>query len=325
MKFGIISTANIAQIALIPAIQESEHEIVAIGSREKEKAQGVAREFGIPQAYGSYEALLKDDNIDSIYNPLPNSLHAEYTKKAADEDLNILCEKPLALSAREAKEMGDYCEEKGITLMEAFMYRYHPRTERAAEIAENELEDIRSVKASFQFPLRGRPNDIRLNPDLGGGSLMDVGCYAVNAARLFLGEPQRVFGRTYDTRDCGVDTHLAGILEYEDGATAEVSSSFDTPNTQFYRVEATNGWLEVKESFVPPKDEKVSLQYSVDGRHVTEEFDPVNQYRLEVEHFVECVEKETQPRTDAEEAVKNMRVIDSLYKSAEDDKTTRLD
>jgi xylose dehydrogenase (NAD/NADP) len=196
VKFGVISTANIGTNAVIPAIREAGHEVTALASRDESRASTVAKQLNIARAYGTYEELLEDNEIEAAYNPLPNAHYAEWTKRAADHGLHILCEKPLAVDASEAREMGTYCDEREVTLMEAFMYRYHPRTQRAVEIAR-EL-DIRSLKASFQFQLRD-PEDVRLDPGLAGGSLMNVSCYTVNATRLFLGEPQRVYATATDT------------------------------------------------------------------------------------------------------------------------------
>ncbi|PSQ66831.1 MAG: glucose-fructose oxidoreductase [Halobacteriales archaeon SW_9_67_24] len=323
MRFGVLGTANIGQVAVCPAIRESEHEVLAVASRDEERARAFADECDIPRAYGSYEALLADDDIEAVYNPLPNARHAEWTKRAADAGRHVLCEKPLTVDASEARELGDYCDERGVTLMEAFMYRYHPRTERAVEVVREELDDIRFVKSSFQFPLPHRAGDIRLDPDLAGGSLMDVGCYAVTAARLFLGEPDRAYASVTDSRDCGVDTQLTGLLEYSDGATAEVSCSFDTQDTQFYRVEAENGWLEADPAFVPRDGDQATLRYAVDGREVTERFSEVDQYRRQVEHFVGCIHDDRRPRTDAHEAERMMAVIDALAESA--DRGTPID
>lgn len=324
MRFGIISTAGIARGAVIPAIQDSEHEVAAIASRDATRAEVVASSFEIPRAYGSYEALLEDDDLDAVYNPLPNSLHAEWTKRAADAGLAILCEKPLAVDADEARSMAAHCDERDVTLMEAFMYRYHPRTERAYEIATDVLGEIRSIQATFQFPVDD-PENIRLDPALAGGSLMDVGCYAINAARLFFGDPNRVYATTDDPRGCGIETHHSGILEYENGVVARVSSSLDTPDLQRYRIEATDGWLEVTEAFVPRSDGRTELSYAVDGREVVESFDPTDQYRLEVEHFAECVEQNRPPRTDAAEAIRTLAVIDALKASAERSRPVALD
>jgi predicted dehydrogenase len=317
MRFGILSTANIGQKAVIPAIRNSDHEAAAIASRDGERAERVASERGIERAYGSYEDLLADEEIEAVYNPLPNARHAEWTRRAADAGLHVLCEKPLGVDAREAREMFDYCADRDVTLMEAFMYRFHPRTERAAEVVASELGEIRSVEASFAFPLRGRPDDVRLNPDLAGGSLMDVGCYAVSAARLFLGKPARVYGYATDTRDCGVDTETSAILEYDSGASAHVRGGFDTPNVERYRVETTDGWLEATSAFTADPDEQVAIEYGVDGRIATETFGPVDHYQLEVEQFAECVGTGRTPRIDAGETVGNMAVIDAISESAE--------
>lgn len=319
MDIGIISTADIARGSLIPALEGSDHDVAAISSRDADRARAVADEYGIPRSYGSYEELLEDDGIDGVYNPLPNGLHAEWTKKAADAGLHVLCEKPLAVDADEAREVVDHCADRGVTLMEAFMYRYHPRTERAAQLAREELGEIRSVNASFKFPLYGRPEDVRLDPDLAGGSLMDVGCYAVSAARLFLGEPDRAYAHTDDSRDSGVDTELAGVLEYESGASARVACGFDTQLVQRYRVEASNGWIEVRDAFDAPTEEPVELEYRIDGRHGVETFDAIDQYRLEVDHFEESIDAGEEPRTGGTEAIANMQVIDALYESADRD------
>ncbi|MFB6297709.1 MAG: Gfo/Idh/MocA family protein [Salinirussus sp.] len=318
MRFGIISTADIGVNAVIPAIRDSDHEAAAIGSRSGERARQVADQFGIPRAYGDYESLLDDDGIDAVYNPLPNALHAEWTRAAADRGLDVLCEKPLTPDAAGARDLFDYCENRDVTLMEAFMYRFHPRTERAATIVGNQLGDVRSVSATFKFPLED-PADVRLDPDLAGGSLLDVGCYAVSAARLFLGEPVRVRGSTTDTRDSGVDTEMAAILEYDDGAIARVASGFDTRPVERYRVDATDGWLTAERAFAPEADEGVSLRYAVDDRRVTETFDPVDHYRLEVERFADSAAAGSTPRIDRAETVANTRVLDAIALSADRD------
>jgi predicted dehydrogenase len=316
MNFGVLGTANIAAGAVIPAIQDSDHEVFAIASREERRARETADDLGIDRAYGSYEALLADGDLDAVYNPLPNALHAEWTKRAADAGLDVLCEKPLAVDAEQAREMGGYCDDRGVTLMEAFMYRYHPRTERAVEVARQRLGELQSVHAAFLFPLPDR-YDIRVDPDLAGGSLMDVGCYAVSAARLFLGEPERVHATSHDARDCGVDTRFSALLEFGGGRTATITAGFDSPDAQHFRVDAADGWLGADPAFVPRGDDGVTMVSEVDGRHVEERFDPTDQYRLQVEQFADCVAAGERPRTDAEEAVRNMATIDALYESAE--------
>lgn len=317
MDFGVLSTAKIGREDVIPAIQKSDHEVLAIASRDAGRAGDVADNLGIERSYGSYEALLADGDLDAVYNPLPNALHAEWTRKTADAGLDVLCEKPLAADAKSAADLHDYCEDADVALMEAFMYRFHPRTERAASIVATELRDVQSVDAEFSFALRDRPDDIRLDPELAGGSVMDVGCYPISAARLLLGEPERVYATTTDTRGSGVDTAMAGIMEYDDGKTARIASGFDTAASQYYRVEAENGWLEVDPAFDVGADEATTIEYEIDGRHGIETFDPVDQYRLQVEHFAESVAAGTDPRIDALETWGNMRVIDAVYESAD--------
>jgi predicted dehydrogenase len=316
MRFGIISTAHIGTEDVIPAIQASDHEVTAIASRGGERAESVAAELGIERAYGSYEELLADDSLDAVYNPLPNALHAEWSRRAADAGLHVLCEKPLTADAAEAEALFDYCEERDVVLAEAFMYKYHPRTERALEIVAEELDDVRHVESTFTFAMGDQTDDIRLDPDLAGGALMDVGCYAVSAARGFLGEPERAYAHAADSYDSGVDSQLAGTLEYADGVTAHVTGGFDTPLTQEYRVLASNGWLECDAAFDVGADQDVALTYSVDGEETTEAFAAVDQYRLQVEEFADAVERGESPRVDRAETLGNMRVIDALYESA---------
>lgn len=316
LTFGVLGTAGIARKAVIPAIAASDHAVGAVASRDGDRAAAFAETQSIPRSYGSYEALLTDDGIDAVYVPLPNGLHAEWTTRAADAGLHVLCEKPLAVDAAEAREAVEHCEDRGVTLMEGFMYRYHPRTERVLELVDRELDDVRTVSSTFRFPLYDRPGDVRLDPALAGGSLMDVGCYPVSLARTVLGEPDRAYAHANDTRDAGVDTELAGVLEYADGRSAQVASGFDTRLVQRYRIDATNGWIEVERAFDAPDDEPVELTYEVDGRRGVETFDPVDQYRLQVEHFADRVADGANPLTDGAEAVANMRVIDALAESA---------
>ena len=245
MNFGVLGTAHIARTAFVPALDETDHDVVAIASRDGDRASTVAAELGVPRSHGSYGALLEDEALDAVYNPLPNALHAEWTKRAADACLHVLCEKPLGVDAAEARELCEHCEKRGVTLMEAFMYRYNPRMERAVEVVREELGEVRSVQSRFSFRMGDTPEDIRLSPELAGGSLMDVGCYAVHATRQFLGEPARVLGTTNDARDAGVETEAAATLEYGNGATAQVSSGFETPESQYCRVETTDGRLEI--------------------------------------------------------------------------------
>ncbi|MEF8974501.1 MAG: Gfo/Idh/MocA family oxidoreductase, partial [Haloarcula sp.] len=284
MRFGVISTAKIAREDVIPGIRRSDHTVTAISSRSRDRADEVAEALGIDSAFGDYETMFAEADIDAVYNPLPNALHAEWSQRAADHGLDVLCEKPLAVDTAEAVDLFDYCADQDVALMEAFMYQFHPRTRRAREIVADELGEVHTVHASFKFALSD-PDDIRLDPALAGGSLMDVGCYAVSAARGFLGEPDRAFAHSRDSRDSGVDTNLSGVLSYDDGRVASVACGFDGPSREYYRVETDDGWLEAPNCFGPEHDQSVSLTYSVDGSEVTETFDPVDHYQLQVEAF----------------------------------------
>ncbi|MGB9965414.1 Gfo/Idh/MocA family protein [Halobacterium hubeiense] len=321
MQFGILSTAHIADDAVVPAIRQTDHEVRAVASRTADAAAAFADRHDIPESYDSYDALLEAD-VDAVYVPLPNGLHAEWTKRAADAGLHVLCEKPLAADAEEAVDVAEHCADAGVTLMEAFMYRYHPRTVRAVEVAREELGDLRHVHAEFSFQLGDGP-DVRLDPDLAGGALMDVGCYPVNAVRTFLGEPALVSGHTHDSRDAGVDTDVAASLEFDDGATATIEASFETPHHQTYRVEGTDGWLEADTAF-NPGGAATTLRWGTDEKTVEETFDPVDAYVREVEHFAASVAADRDPLTDGEEAVANMRVIDAIYESSATGETIPL-
>ncbi|QCD64948.1 MULTISPECIES: Gfo/Idh/MocA family protein [Halomicrobium] len=325
MEFGVLSTAAIGREDVIPAIQASEHAVGAIASRDAERARSVADELDIDRSYGSYEALLADEGIDAVYNPLPNSLHAEWTRRAADHGLHVLCEKPLTPDAEQARALFDYCDRQGVTLMEAFMYHFHPRTERAREIVREELGEVRHVEATFTFGMGDRTDDIRLDPALDGGSLMDIGCYAVSAVRNVLGEPNRAFAHAADTYDTGVDSQLSGLLTYDDGVTAQITSSFDTPMTHEYRIMTADGWLHVPEAFDVAPDQSVSLTYQVDGQRHTETIDGVDHYRRQVESFADAVAADETPPVDRTETVDNMAVIDALYESAETGEPAAVD
>jgi predicted dehydrogenase len=323
MRFGILSTADIGLDSVLPAIRKSDHTALALASRDADRAEAVAREQDVPRAYGSYEALLADEDVDAVYNPLPNGLHAAWSERAADHGKHVLCEKPLAVDADEARALFDHCEAQGVTLMEAFMYRFHPRTERAVGIVENDLGPVRSVDAAFSFRLDDE-TDIRLDPALAGGSVMDVGCYAISAVGLFAGEPDRVSAQTTDPRGTGVDTGMAAVLGFDD-ATARVASGFDRAESQYYRVETTDGWLQADPAFGVEPDEAVTLRWHVDGRTVVEEFAPVDHYQSQVEAFAAAAADGTEPRVTRAETLRTMRTIDAVYESAATGETVAVD
>ncbi|GMV05118.1 MAG: hypothetical protein AMXMBFR53_13980, partial [Gemmatimonadota bacterium] len=234
LRWGVLGTANIGRAAVNPAIRASSNgELVAVASRDGERARAFAAEHAIPRALGSYEALVEDPEVDALYVPLPNSLHREWTVRAARAGKHVLCEKPLALTEAECREMAAVAEEHGTLLMEAFMYRFHPRTERVlALVREGALGPIRAIRSAFTFRLT-RPDNIRLRPELGGGALMDVGCYCVNASRTLAGaEPAEVQAQANWTEG-GVDGELAGILRFPDGLLAHFDCALTVERREY--------------------------------------------------------------------------------------------
>jgi len=317
LRWGVLSTANIGRAAVNPAIQASQSgRLVAVASRDEARARDFAREAEIPRHYGSYEALLEDDGVDAVYIPLPNGLHREWTIRAAEHGKHVLCEKPLALSAAECREMADAARGAGVLLMEAFMYRFHPRTEAILEhVRSGAVGEVRSVRSTFTFRLT-RPDNIRLDPDLGGGALMDVGCYCVNASRTVAGaEPVEVQAHAAWT-DRGVDAELAGLLRFESGLVAHFDCALTLERREALEIGATDATLVVPSAFLPGTADAAWQELrgrSGDTEHVVPGAD---EYRCMVEHFADAVAGSTALRYGPAEAEANMRVIDALYASA---------
>jgi predicted dehydrogenase len=317
LRWGTLSTANIGRAAVNPAIQASRNgELLAVASRNPAGAEAFGEEWGIPTRYGSYAALLDDERIEAVYNPLPNSLHREWTLKAAEAGKHILCEKPLGLGEAECREMAAAAKANGVKLLEAFMYRFHPRTERVLEMVRGGLVgDVRMIRSAFTFRLT-RPHNIRLDPDLGGGALMDVGCYCVNVSRTMAGEePTEVQARAVWT-DSGVDGQLAGMLRFENDVLAVFDCALTMERAEFYEVAGTDGVLRVPSAYLPGAGDASILEHRARGEVVEHRVEGADEYRLMVEHFADCILGDRPLRYSAEEAALNMRVIEALYRSA---------
>lgn len=321
LRWGILSTANIAAKALVPALHETDvAELTAVASRDEAKAGQWAGEHSIARAHGSYEALLDDPEIDAVYNPLPNHLHKEWTIKAAEAGKHVLCEKPLGLNVDECRAMIEACQRNDVVLMEAFMYRYHAQFRRLEQLVEDgAVGEPALVRASFSFPLAslGRPDNIRWQPEMGGGSLMDVGCYSVNVARaLFDDEPVRVFAGSYEHPDFPpVDAQLQGLLEFPGDRVALLDSSFLLNAQQTTEISGPGGLIRANGIFNPPSP-NVYLEIAEGTDTRTETFDPRYRFHRQVEHFTSCVREGRTPETDGEHAIGNMRTIESLLESA---------
>lgn len=316
VKWGILGCAGIARRALIPALQKADNaSLVAIASREEAKARTWANQYKIERAYGNYEALLDDPEIQAIYNPLPNSLHKEWTIKAAAKGKHVLCEKPLGVTPAECQEMIHACHQYGVLLMEAFMYRFHPRTLKVKELIETgTIGALRLIKASFSVPQSDLQN-VRLRKDLAGGSLMDLGCYCVNVSRfLTAAEPTEVYATIEYGEQSQVDEGLAALLLFPGGILAGMDCSFRMARRQHYEVVGAQGTIYVPQAYVPG-NEAADIVLTVEGQTDTLTIPGIDQYQLEVEHFSECILAGKQPRYVAEDGTKNMRVIEALYQS----------
>jgi xylose dehydrogenase (NAD/NADP) len=317
IRWGVISTANIGRWAVNPAIQASRNgELVAVASRDEARAREFAEQAGIPVAYGSYEALLDDDGIDAVYIPLPNSLHREWTLRAAEAGKHVLCEKPLALSEAECREMADAADANGVKLMEAFMYRFHPRSEMMIDLMRAEhIGKLRMIQSVFTFRLRS-PENIRLDPQLGGGSLMDVGCYCVNLSRTAAGcEPVEAQAIAIQSSS-GVDEMMTGTLRFPDDVLASFQCGLNTKRREAYELGGTEGCLRVADAFLPGEDDVVIEEHRDGAEIVMHEVAGADEYRLMVEHFSDCLLTGSEPRYSATEAALNMRAIEALYASA---------
>ena len=317
LRWGVISTSNIGRVAVNPAIQASSNgELIAVASREREPAEAFAEASGIPRAYRSYAELLGDADVDAVYIPLPNSLHLEWTLKAFEAGKHVLCEKPLALTEAECLEMATAAEANGVRIMEAFMYRFHPRAQRVVDrVRAGEIGDLRVIRSSFTFRLT-RPDNIRWDPDLGGGALMDVGCYCVNVSRTIAGTEPIEVQAVANWSDRGVDRELVGTLRFPDGVLAHFDCALTMERNETCEIAGTEGQLHVPGAFLPgTADAPIELRRGRGG--VEREIVPgTDQYRLMVEHFADAVLADTPFRYPAEEAAMNMRTIEALYRSA---------
>ncbi|XID93109.1 Gfo/Idh/MocA family protein [Paenibacillaceae bacterium WGS1546] len=319
LRWGILGCAAIADRAVIPAIAASETgELAGIASRNGDKAKAKAEQFGIPKFYGSYEALLADPEIDAVYIPLPNHLHKQYTFAAAKAGKHILCEKPLALDAREAQEMVDYCKQAGVHLAEAFMYRHHPRIARVKEmIASGEIGQLRAIRGVFTYNGAANKGDIRQVKAWGGGGLYDVGVYPLSAARWITGaEPEAVTVHAlFSPEHDDVDMMASGLVEF----AGSVALTFDCGMWASFRNEleivGTDGTIVLKPSFLPDK-ENDTIEVRIGDRIRTEGPYGVDAYVAQADQFARVVRGEEAPLYAAEDAVANMKLVDACLESA---------
>lgn len=317
IRWGILSTANIGRKRVVPAIQKSSNGLVAaVASRNRDNASEFASQFDMPIVHDSYDDLLADDSIDAIYNPLPNSLHAEWAIKAAEAGKPMLCEKPLAIDAAQAQQMVAAFRTRNVLFAEAFMYRFHPQTHRVLSMVnDGVIGDLHSVNATFVFNLRNAEN-IRLNKDLAGGSLMDVGCYCLNVMRLMTGEePDSVTGQQI-LGETGVDVAFTGTLRFPSGVIGHFDSALRSYRTHTYTLIGSQGRIHIGEAFVPEPDSNTTVSLWRDGSVEQIEIPGADHYQIMVEDFADSLLTGRTPAFEPEDGVANMQVIDRLKAAA---------
>ena len=324
LRWGILSTADIALRKVIPGVRTAARcEIVAIASRDGVLARGAAERLDIPTAHASYEALLADPNVDAVYIPLPNHLHAEWTIAALRAGKHVLCEKPLAMTADDAQRMVDVAHESGRHLMEAFMYRHHPSWVAALDlVADGRIGTLTAVQSWFSY-FNDDPANIRNVRDYGGGALFDIGCYSVNLSRMvFGGEPWRIAASLRRDAATGVDVLTSAILDFE-GGIATFSCSTRTETDQRVDIYGTTGRISIEIPFNIPPDRPTRVFLTAGGdppvapdRQVVE-FPTADPYGVEFERFATAVLDGGPTPVPPEDAVANLRVIESIFEAAD--------
>ena len=315
LRWGLLSTARINR-ALIPAIRAgARSELAAVASRDADRAAEYARQWDIPTAYGSYEALIADPAINAIYISLPNHLHVQWTVAAARAGKHVLCEKPIALDPADVDRVADAARASGVVVTEAFMYRHHAQTRRVCTLlAEGAIGELRLVRGCFSFSLT-REDDVRLRPEWGGGSLWDVGCYPVSFARLVMGgEPEAVSGLS-ERGPTGIDVAFCGALQFSGGRLATFDCGFRAAFRTFMEFVGTEASLEAPNPFKPGPHEQLRLVR--DGLGTPIEVQGAALYSGEVEDLEEAALDGRPPTVSLADSRGNVAVLSALYRSAD--------
>jgi xylose dehydrogenase (NAD/NADP) len=314
LNWGLLSTAHINR-SLIPPIKKSErNELVAVASRDADKASAYARKWDIPRSFGSYEAMLADPDIDVIYISLPNSLHAEWTIRAAQSEKHVLCEKPLAMSVTEVDAVREAADRQGVVVAEAFMYRHHPQSQQVKLLVdEGQIGNLQLIRGCFTFQI-GNKDDIRLVSKLGGGSIWDVGCYPISYARFLVGgDPELVYGWQI-CNDDGVDLQFVGQMRFPNGVMAQFDSSFQTPFRTQMEIVGDQGSLEIANPFKPGWSNVIHLTRDGETKDITVPGEEL--YSGEVEDMADAILFGRNPRISLQDSRGNVATIQSLLESA---------
>jgi predicted dehydrogenase len=318
IRWGVLSTAKIGTEEVIPAMQLGKYcTVTAIASRQLEKAQAAARRLGIEKAYGSYEELLADPDVDAVYLPLPNHLHVLWAIKALKAGKHVLCEKPLGLNAAEAQKLLEASRKfPRLKVMEAFMYRHHPQWQWTKKrVSEGKIGELRTIQSFFSY-YNSDPNNIRNKADIGGGGLMDIGCYCISFSRFIFGaEPWRVCGIREEDPEMKIDRLTSGILEFTSGTSTFTCATQLVPY-QRVNIFGTKGWIEIEIPFNAPSDRPCKIWHGDDARIEEVILEICNQYTIQGDLFSRAVLEDREVPTPLEDAVANMQVIDALVRSA---------
>lgn len=322
IRWGVLGVAGIASRKVIPAMQRGTHTVVsAIASRDRSRAQEAAQALGIEKAYASYEDLLADPEIDAVYNPLPNHLHVPWTKKAAEAGKHVLCEKPIALSAAEARELVEVRDRTGVKVQEAFMVRTHPQWLKArALVRDGRIGDLRAMLGAFSY-FNADPLNIRNVPQMGGGALMDIGCYLINTSRFILGrEPVRVAGASDHDPAFGTDRLTSMLLDY---GGVHLAGTCGTQMVPFQRMQifGTTGSIEIRIPFNAPADRPCEIVVDTGkdlfgGGQERFEFPVCDQYTIQGDLFSQAILAGTDVPEPLEDSVRNMECIEAVFRSA---------
>ncbi len=312
-RWGVLSTARINDAVLAGAEESSVVEVVAVASRDRDRAEDYARRHGIPRGYGSYEELLADPEIEAVYISLPNSLHVEWARRALEAGKHVLCEKPLSRRSADVEELFDIAERVDRRCMEAFMWRHNPQTKRLAElVADGAIGELRLIRAAFSFPLTDTLN-VRLSSELDGGALMDVGTYCISAVRLLAGEPRQVTAQQV-LGPSGVDVRLVATLLMAGPVLAYIDCGFDLPNRSLLEVVGAEGSIQVSDPW-HCRAPGLALRRGAELEHV--EIKPENSYRLELEDLGAAIRGEGEALIGRADALGQAKAIEALYRAAD--------
>ncbi|MDR1936404.1 MAG: Gfo/Idh/MocA family oxidoreductase [Candidatus Accumulibacter sp.] len=324
--FGVLSVSKHFSLRVFPVIKDSPAlSVKAIASRSLQKAQGEAARLGIEKACGRYEDILADKDIEVVYIPLPNNLHAQWIKAAADAGKHILCEKPLAMNAAQAEEAVKYAEGKGVKVMEAFMYRFHPQWQKARDIiATGEIGEVHSIHIQYAYTNRD-PKNIRNIPEAGGGAIMDIGCYAVSAIRFLMdAEPARVISLVARDPDFKTDVITSAILDYGKARALFTVSTTSWPG-QKVEIRGSEGEISFRLPYNMFADVPAELDVNTRIAPRTLHIGPASQYTLMFEAFCEAIRGDGKPLpTPPQDSIGNMRVLDALVRSEKSEGWERL-